>query len=96
MRRGTDVCCIIKLDNFDTEDINKALVTFKQSNVLIDKYASIVDEDEIRVDFTPEETSMFLPGEVEIQVKILTTDNKTVGTNIMRDRVCNILSEVEV
>lgn len=97
MYRGTTptICWNIS-DNLEFEDIDQVWMTFKDENgEKLTKSAEQLTFDEenktITYDFTQEETLKFAVGNIETQLRILTTDGQAFATSIQTFHIDKIL-----
>lgn len=85
----------------DTSNCLEILVTYKQGNVQLDKHyqdniipdGMTLDEKDVSVRLTQQETLMFKRDEVSAQVRVLTTQNQAMASQKFKIRVHDVLNE---
>ena len=97
MIRGTSPTIVLKLIGMDLDRIETAYVTFKQGRRGITKITTgddvTITEEGLEVFLSQEDTLEFKPGEVQIQVRGMTTDNVAFATDIVTREMNDILQE---
>ncbi len=82
---------------FEAALLNEIRVTYKQNDaVVLEKTEADCTKDgsSVKVELTQEETLLFDSGfNVDIQLRVSTTDGKALASQIEKVRVCEVLNE---
>lgn len=76
MRQGTTPTIVINVNNIDLSELKSVYITFEQDGHLLRKDMSQIEieDDEIRITLTQEETLKFKKGIVNVQLRAITQD----------------------
>lgn len=74
MRQGTTPTIVINVNNIDLSELKSVYITFEQDGYLLRKDMSQIEieDDEIRITLTQEETLKFKKGIVNVQLRAIT------------------------
>lgn len=74
MRQGTTPTIVINVNNIDLSELKSVYITFEQDGHLLRKDMSQIEieDDEIRITLTQEETLKFKKGIVNVQLRAIT------------------------
>lgn len=74
MRQGTTPTIVINVNNIDLSELKSVYITFEQDGFLLRKDMSQIEieDDEIRITLTQEETLKFKKGIVNVQLRAIT------------------------
>lgn len=92
MRRGTTPTIKILVSNIDLSQLSSIIITFKQDCKTINKQA-VVDGQYVITELSQEETLSLKTGNVSVQIKAKTPDNKVIASGIRKTTVDDILNE---
>lgn len=83
MRQGTTPTIVINVNNIDLSELKSVYITFEQDGYLLRKDMSQIEieDDEIRITLTQEETLKFKKGIVNVQLRAITQDGTLVDEN---------------
>ena len=96
MRRGTTPTISITVKGLSDIQINKAYLTLKQRGTVVEKTEADmeIDGDILQVALTQEETLKFMArAEINVQLRVLSTNNTAYASNIVTVPVEAILKE---
>ena len=103
MTRGTTPTLTLSIDNADLSTLKNMYITFSQeTRKLIKVYQAGSDNNQIEIDvensevavsLTQDETLNFKPGPVDIQVRYTNNADSAYATNIVRIDMGRILQE---
>ena len=96
MRRGTTPTISITVKGLSDIQINKAYLTLKQRGTVVEKTEADmkIDGDMLQVALTQEETLKFMArAEINVQLRVLSTNNTAYASNIVTVPVEAILKE---
>ena len=96
MRRGTTPTISITVKGLSSIQIDKAYLTLKQRGTVVEKTEADmgIDGDMLQVTLTQEETLKFMTGaEINVQLRVLSTNNTAYASNIVTVPVEAILKE---
>jgi hypothetical protein len=95
IRRGTTPTHIWTIP-FDAEQIKDVRASYSQNDkeVIVKTFENVaVSDKEIKIELTQEETFSLEEGSVDMQLRILTADDKVVNTDIITKDVYKALNE---
>ena len=94
MTRGGTPTFVVELDNVDISKIKQIYATIKQDKITITKKMSsmTVLNGTISFTLTQQETLRFIGGKAQLQLRLLTNDNKVLCTDIFDIKVLPVLS----
>ncbi|MBO7695425.1 MAG: hypothetical protein J6T10_22600 [Methanobrevibacter sp.] len=97
MVRGTTPTLILKLNtDLDVGNMKQIWVTFKSimNEVTLSKNdIRVINESDLIISLSQEQTLKFTEGIVSVQVRLLTPDNKAYATKIKTINMSNVLKE---
>ena len=95
MRQGTTPTIVINVNNIDLSELKSVYITFEQDGYLLRKDMSQIEieDDEIRITLTQEETLKFKKGIVNVQLRAITQDGLVIASSIATTTVHRILDK---
>ena len=95
MRQGTTPTIVINVNNIDLSELKSVYITFEQDGHLLRKDMSQIEieDDEIRITLTQEETLKFKKGIVNVQLRAITQDGLAIASSIATTKVHRILDK---
>lgn len=93
MRRGTTPTLIFKVKGLDNDCVDKMYFSLKQGNKILTKEDYTFEDNKYYVKLSQEETLMFLPKQLFVQIKIKTTNGEVIASPIKQTTMDDILSE---
>lgn len=95
MRQGTTPTIVINVNNIDLSELKSVYITFEQDGFLLKKDMSQIEieDDEIRITLTQEETLKFKKGIVNVQLRAITQDGLAIASSIATTTVHRILDK---
>lgn len=72
-------------ESINPSTLQEALITYKQgSRIVIEKTLSdaVIDDQDLSVSLTQEETKLFFPGRIQLQVRVKLEDGKVPASQI--------------
>ena len=95
MRQGTTPTIVINVNNIDLTELKSVYITFEQDGYLLRKDMSQIEieDDEIRITLTQEETLKFKKGIVNVQLRAITQDGLAIASSIATNTVHRILDK---
>lgn len=95
MRQGTTPTIVINVNNIDLSELKSVYITFEQDGFLLRKDMSQIEieDDEIRITLTQEETLKFKKGIVNVQLRAITQDGLAIASSIATTTAHRILDK---
>lgn len=81
MRQGTTPTIVINVNNIDLSELKSVYITFETYLLRKDMSQIEIEDDEIRITLTQEETLKFKKGIVNVQLRAITQDGTLVDEN---------------